>query len=150
MYPVSDATVAWRLRVQGLLHEPFLIGLKDREGRWLSILGGRRFGETSEILWQMNRAGYPAHSLGTVMRSYCMEQELQRGATRLQVEGGTFHSMHHSFIREEVVDLVVVQPGSMRFLREVVQRLIPPDNSLAEMLRSDGLQWHQLGTSQHP
>ena len=142
MYAVSKATVLWRLYAQKALHDPFLMGLKDVSGRWLSILAGRRFGETSEILWQMNRDGYPMHSLGTAMRFFCMEHEVLRGAERLQVEGGTFHSMHHSFVQEEIVDLVVVRARSQRVLRKLVTRFIPPDNSLAEMLKSDGLEWH--------
>lgn len=142
MYPISEATLLWRLNVLQAMHQPFLMGLKDREGQWLSVLAGRRFGETSEILWQMNRAGYPSHSLGTVMRSYCMEQEVMLGAKRLQVEGGTFHSMHHSFVDEEILDLVVLRSGTQRVLRHVVNRFIPADNSLADMLKSDELYWH--------
>ena len=142
MYPSSPSTVKWRLRVHTAMHDPFLMGMKDSSGEWLSILAGRRFGDTSEILWQLNRDGYAAHSLGTAMRSYCMEHELLRGAKRLQVEGGTFHSMHHSFVEEEVIDLVVVRSRSRRILRSLVTRYIPPDNSLAEMLKSDTLEWH--------
>ena len=143
MYPVARTTLLWRLKVLQSMHAPFLIGLKDRDGKWLSVLAGRRFGETSEILWQLNRAGYPAHSLGTVMRSYCIEQEIQRGAKRLQVEGGTFHSMHHSFVQEELVDLVVVRSAAYRLLRTFVSRYITAENSLADMLKSDELQWHE-------
>lgn len=143
MYPVPRATLQWRLRVLDAMHEPFLMGLQDREGRWLSVLAGRRFGDTSEILWQLNRAGHPAHSLGTVMRSYCMEQEIARGAKRLQVEGGTFHSMHHSFTQEKLVDLVVVRSGLYRPLRTFVSKYITAENSLADMLKSDALQWYE-------
>lgn len=142
MYPVSKATLLWRLRVLQAMHKPFLIGLKDCDGQWLSVLAGRRFDDTSEILWQMNRAGYPAHSLGTVMRSHCIEQEVQRGARRLQVEGGTFHSMHHSFVQEDIVDLVVVRAAAHGVLRKLVSRFIPDDNSLAEMLKSEVLPWY--------
>ncbi len=142
MYPISKSTARWRLRVQAALRDPFLMGVKDAGGCWLSIVAGRRFSETSEILWQMNRDGYPMHSLGTVMRSFCMEHELLRGAKRLQVEGGTFHSMHHSFVLEEIVDLVVVRSRSQRVMRSLVTRFIPPDNSLAEMLKNDKLEWH--------
>ena len=147
MYPVERSTMLWRLQVLKALHDPFLIGLKDAQGRWLSVLAGRRFGDTSEILWQMNRAGYPSHSIGTVMRSYCMEQEIQRGAKRLQVEGGTFHSMHHSFVKETVVDLVVMRSYLRGTLRKVVNHFIPADNHLAEMLKSETLQWQPVQRS---
>ncbi len=144
MYPVDPATVRWRLKVLQALHDGFLMGMKDAEGRWLSILAGRRFGGTSEILWQMNRAGYPSQSLGTAMRSYCMEYEIKRGAKRLQVEGGTFHSMHHSFVHEEIVDLVVMRSRSGRLVQRVAQYFVRGDNRLAEMLKSDSLSWHRV------
>lgn len=142
MYPVDPATVRWRLQVLHALHDSFLMGMKDGKGRWLSVLAGRRFGETSEILWQMNRGGYPSQSLGTVMRSYCMEQEINRGAKRLQVEGGTFHSMHHSFTHEEVVDLVVARAQSLNLMRRLARYFVRKDNRLAEMLKNEDLQWH--------
>ncbi len=144
MYPVDSATVGWRLKVLHSLHDSFLMGLKDSEGRWLSILAGRRFGDTSEILWQMNRAGYPSQSLGTAMRSYCIEHEVQRGAKRLQVEGGTFHSMHHSFVHEKVIDLVVMRSRSKRLIQRLAQHFVRGDNQLAKMLKSDGLSWHSV------
>ena len=107
------------------------------------MLAGRRFGETSEILWQMNRAGYAAHSLGTVMRSYCIEHEVERGARRLQVEGGTFHSMSHSFQREEIIDLVVMPSRSRRLIHRLAQFFVRGDNRLARMLKSDTIEWHE-------
>lgn len=149
MYPIDESTLQWRMSVLRALHEPFVMGMKDRDGQWLSVLAGRRFGVTSEILWQMNRA-VPSHSLGTVMRSYCMEQELQRGARRLQVEGGTFHSMHHSFVKEDILDLVVVRSGVRRILRGLVNRFIPADNSLAELLKSKDLQWDRSPKQSFP
>ena len=144
MYPVDSGTVRWRLKVLDALHDSFVMGMKDAEGRWLSVLAGRRFGETSEILWQMNRAGYPTQSLGTVMRSYCMEQEIKRGAKRLQVEGGTFHSMRHSFTHQEVVDLVVARAQPLNLIRRLAQYFVRKDNRLAEMLKNENLQWHSV------
>jgi hypothetical protein len=143
MYPVDRATAMWRLKVLDALDDSFLMGLKDKDGRWLSILAGRRFNQTSEILWQMNRGGYEKHSLGTVMRCYCIEQEVQRGARRLQVEGGTSHSMKNSFVKEEIVDLTVARSLSASVVRRLVKRFIPPDNDLAEMLGGRDLAWHK-------
>ena len=144
MYPVDSATVRWRLKVLHALHDGFLMGMRDSGGRWLSILAGRRFGDTSEVLWQMNRAGFPSQSLGTVMRSYCIEHEVRHGAKRLQVEGGTFHSMHHSFVNEEVVDLVVMHSRSRPLIQRLARYFVRGDNRLAEMLKSDSLAWHRV------
>lgn len=143
MYAVPEKTLRWRLQVLQALAQPFLMGMKDQDGRWLSILAGRRFGATSEILWQLNRDGYSNHSFSTVMRSYCMEHEISRGAQRLQVEGGTFHSMRNSFEEEEIIDMVVTRPLARRMLRALVNRFVPSDNSLADMLKNRELQWYR-------
>lgn len=143
MYAVDERTLRWRLKMLKTLAQPYLMGMQDKEGRWLSILAGRRFGGTSEILWQMNRDGYPAHSFSTVLRSHCIEHEIARGEKRLQVEGGTFHSMHHSFETEELADFVVIRPVAKRFSQMLVSRYVPPDNSLAHMLKGSDLTWQR-------
>ena len=58
------------------------MGMKDAQGRWLSMLGGRRYLDRSEILWQMNRDGLGAYSLGTAMRAYFIEHEMLRSLLR--------------------------------------------------------------------
>ena len=143
MYAVDEQTLRWRLKMLKTLAQPYLMGMQDREGRWLSILAGRRFSGTSEILWQMNRDGYPDHSFSTVLRSYCMEHEIAHGGKRLQVEGGTFHSMHHSFQTEEIADLVVIRPAAKRLSQMLANRYVPPDNTLADMLKSNTLLWQR-------
>ena len=102
MYAVPAAVAGWRYDSLQDLKEPVFMGIKDREGRWLSLLGGRRYGDRSEILWQMNRSGHAASSLGTVMRSYYIEHEIARGSRRMYIEGGTPHPIKFSFVPEEV------------------------------------------------
>jgi hypothetical protein len=57
--------------------------------------------------WQQNASGYERSSLGTVMRSYFLENEIARGARTVSFYGGTPHSMQNSFMQEEVTDLMV-------------------------------------------
>ncbi len=85
----------------------FMLGLRNREGKWLSLVGGWRQGSVTVLHWQMNAAGYEKFSIGTAMRSYFLEHEVERGATKLVYYGGTPHSMGNSFEREEVTDLIV-------------------------------------------
>lgn len=108
----------------------------------MSLLGGRRYLNRSEILWQMNRAGMEEYSLGTAMRCYFLEHEIARGSQRAYAEGGTGHSMSHSFVRERVTDLVVKRDSlASRVMQMLARRYIPPDNELSRMLHSQDLEW---------
>ncbi len=142
MYPVAEYVAAWRYDTQKTLTEPVLMGMKDKDGRWLGILGGRRYKDRMEILWQMNRDGLPTYSLSTVMRSYCMEHEIGRGMKRLYFEGGTSHPLHNSFVEEELMDLVVVRQSPIaQMMKRLAKRRVSPDNELADMLKSDEIRW---------
>ena len=143
MYPVADRVALWRFRTMRELMEPVVLGVKDKDGRWLSLLGGRRHEGRMEILWQMNRDGLHAYSLSTVMRSYCIEEEVARGTKRLYLEGGTPHSLHHSFVREELVDLVVMRRSWMaKAMRKLVTYRVGTDNELADILKSKNFKWY--------
>src|SRR5262249_37861687 len=99
MFAVSDKVATWRLEVMKDLREPVVLGMRDKDGKLLALMGGRRFMDRMEILWQMNLRGLTQHSLSTVMRGYCIENEIARGTKRLYIEGGTSHSLHHGFVK---------------------------------------------------
>ena len=142
MYPVPDYVALWRYDTLKKLGEPVLMGMKDRNGRWLGILGGRRHKDRMEVLWQMNRAGLSAYSLSTVMRSYCMENEIGRGMKRLYFEGGTAHSLNHSFVKEQLMDLVVVRKSVIaKVMKMMAKRTVSPDNELADVLKDPCTVW---------
>ena len=69
MFAVPDQVAVWRYSSLQELAQPLLMGMRDRDGRWLSLVGGRRFKAGSELLWQMNRDGMPLYLLSLVMRS---------------------------------------------------------------------------------
>ena len=142
MYAVPASVAGWRYDSLQDLKEPVFMGIKDREGRWLSLLGGRRYGDRSEILWQMNRSGHATSSLGTVMRSYCIKHEIAHGSRRLYIEGGTPHPIKFSFVPEELTDLVVMRRTLIaKAMHMVARRWIEPDNELSHMLDSKDLEW---------
>jgi hypothetical protein len=137
MYPVADEIAAWRLVALRSFDDPILMTLRDREGRLLSVLGGRRAHADSEIFWQMNRADLPAYSLSLVMRTYFIEHEVARGAKRLYFDGGSSHSISNSFVTGKVTDLAVLRRTPMAFLaRKLASRMIPSDNELGRLLAS--------------
>lgn len=143
MYAVSGKVAAWRYQSLKELSDPLLAGIKDREGRWLSLLGGRRRREGTEILWQMNREGLSSYSLSVVMRSYFIEHEVLHGMTRLYLEGGSGHPIRLSFVKEKVNDLVVLRRSLLGFLIPLVaKRFVKYDNDLAVMLVDNDLEWN--------
>jgi hypothetical protein len=143
MFAVPDKVAAWRLDVMKNLNDPVMVGMRDRDGKLLAMMGGRRFMDRMEILWQMNLCGMRHHSLSTVMRSYCMEAEVARGTKRLYIEGGTKHSMHHGFVKEELVDLVVMRRSPlMKVLKKVAAAKIYSDNALGDLLREKSTPWY--------
>lgn len=142
MYPAPAEVVGWRFDSLKDIEHPVLMGIKDRDGRWLSMLGGRRYHDRSEILWQLNRGGLSTYSLGTVMRSYFIEHEIGRGSRRLYIEGGTPHPIKFSFTPETLTDLVVVRRTlRARAMQRMARLYIKPDNELSQMLGAEALDW---------
>ena len=144
MYPVRDQVALWRLNVMRELNGPVMLGLQDKDGRWLSLLGGRRNRDRTEILWQMNRDGLSSHSLSTVMRSWLIEHEIAHGMRRLYFEGGTAHSVNHSCVREELTDLVVVRRSWVAsMMKRFARHRVYPDNELALVLKDENIPWYR-------
>jgi hypothetical protein len=85
----------------------FLLGLRARDGRWISLIGGWKQGKVTVLQWQMNAAGYERLSIGTAMRSYYLEHECKQGTETLVFYGGTPHLMHRSFLEDRAQDLFV-------------------------------------------
>ncbi len=148
MFAVADDVAAWRYDSLQELARPLLMGMRDKDGRWLSLVGGRRFKAGSELLWQMNRDGMPLYSLSLVMRSYFMEHEIAAGSQRFYIEGGTSHPIRHSFTTETLTDLTAMRSSPIAFAaRKLVRRLIPVDNELAKMFSDTDLMWHRSNQS---
>jgi hypothetical protein len=140
MYRVSDRVAKWRYHSFKTLSSPVLVGIKDGNGRWLSLLGARRRAKTTEILWQMNRAGLPAYSLSIVMRSYFIEHEIAQGMVRLYIEGGTGHPIGYSFVRERTTGIAMMRRSFLASMVPCVARpFIKEDNDLAGLLLHESL-----------
>ena len=146
MYAVPDKVAAWRYDILRDLDTPLLMGMRDKDGRWLSLIGGRRFDTSSEILWQMNRDGLERFSLSLVMRGYFIEHEIEAGARRFYLEGGTSHPISHSFVHEKLIDLAVLRRSAAALLaRKLARHVVPGDNELARMFSDSGLEWISAG-----
>ncbi len=111
-----------------------------REETWLSLVGILRCNGTTEVVWQMNRAGMPRYSLSTAMRFYLLQHEIALGVKKLESEGGTPHTMRHSFVCAPVVDRLVLR-RSLRgwLLRRLANKLLPEKNVIREALQDGEL-----------
>ncbi len=69
--------------------EPVLAGLRDSDGRWVSVLGGWRDGDRVTVVIQANSVKrYPQHNLSTVLRAYFCESMILKGVKELLFWGG--------------------------------------------------------------
>jgi hypothetical protein len=142
MFAVSRQVAGWRYDSLKELSGPVFMGMKDKDGRWLSMLAGRRYLDRTDILWQMNRDGLAEYSLGTAMRAYFIEHEIAHGSRRLYTEGGTPHSMRFSFVPEDLTDLIIKRDTlAAKAMQIVARRYIRPDNELSHMLDAPELKW---------
>jgi hypothetical protein len=140
--PVPVALADWRYRSIARTPGAVLAGLRSRDGRWLSLIGGRRYLQEAEIDWQINLAGLPRYSLSTVMRSYMLEHEVAMGTSKLAFAGGTPHSMRHSFVDIYATDVIALrQSAAGRALRRFASSIFPERNFLGAALQDRQLHW---------
>jgi hypothetical protein len=140
--PVENSLATWRYNTIHELGGTWLSGVKGRDGRWLSLIGGRRYLGLTEIDWQMNLAGLPRYSLSTVMRSYMLEHEVGLGTKELAFTGGTPHTMRHSFQCVEAADVIVLrQSVAARLLFKLAGRVLPDKNFLVQALCDRHVPW---------
>jgi hypothetical protein len=141
-HPVPHSIVERRYHTTRSMDGFFCVGLSGPNGQWISLLGGRRHHGVTEVDWQMNRDGLAKHSVGTVIRSYLIEHEIAIGMQKLFFEGGTPHSMRHSFLSEEAMDIVVMNRSLPVFLlRNIARWLRPEKNFLLQTLMSPAVKW---------
>jgi hypothetical protein len=146
--PIQPSELRMQYKSACTLPGGFLLGLRSAQGQWLSLIGGWRQGDVTVLYWQMNAAGYEKLSIGTAMRSYFLEHEIQRGAKKLIYYGGTPHSLGNSFVREEVTDLMVrrrsLHGAALQGVGRVLALLRPYvriNSQLVQTIGSDELTW---------
>jgi len=141
-YAVSEELAIFRYVAAQTQSNHVIRGVRDANGRVLSLVGTRRQNGFVELDWQMNRADLPAYSLATVMRAYLIDHEISLGSTRLYIEGGTPQFIAGSFLRQTVSEITVLRKSHyVNLLRHFAPRVFPPKNYIGQTLRSFDLQW---------
>lgn len=139
---VPPDEAAWRYHFAASSPQRLFAGMRDRDGRWLSIIAGTRYPDHTYIEWQLNRTDLPRYSLSTVMRSFLLEHESRIGTRKLLFKGGTPHSMGLSLKPAETLDILVVRRGLRGYLlRHLSRWILPRSNFLGRVLEDDSLSW---------
>ncbi|MGI4831131.1 MAG: hypothetical protein ACRYFU_23520 [Janthinobacterium lividum] len=144
MYPVPQEIAIWRFHTARSMQGGMFAGLCAGDGRWLSLLGGHTTGDMFSLDWQMNLTGYASLSLGTAMRAFLIEDQIERGLQWIRFEGGTPHTISSAFAVEHACDLLFAyRLLPARLLRWVFQRA-PASGLLANALTSDTFTWRRI------
>jgi hypothetical protein len=141
-HPVPRAVLERRYATLKMLEGGFCVGVRSASGEWISLMAGRRHHEVTEIDWQINRGGLAKYSIGTVIRAYLIEHEIAVGMKRLFFEGGTPHTLRHSFLSETAIDIVAARPSRrVSLLRRGASLLRLHKNYLLQVLLDPALKW---------
>ncbi len=144
-HPVAERAMARRYDDLFRIEDSFCVGMRAKDGRWLSLMGGRRHHGRTEVDWQVNRGGMERLSLGTAMRSYFLENEAALGTERLYFEGGTPHTMRHSLLTEKAVDVLAMRRGlDVHMIRALARSNWIKKNFLLQMLADSTIRWVQM------
>ena len=142
-HPIAEEVSRWRNSQYGKAPGTFMVGLRAKNGSWLSLLGGRRHGTLTRVDWQMNLVELKGHSVVNAMRSWLIEHEIALGMHSLGFERGTMHSSSNVFTSELVSDVVVSRSiFSPHFIERWLLRLLPKTGTLPLILDLDILHWY--------
>ena len=122
--PVNRERELW-LRWRSSCHGAggFLAGLRSAEGKWLGLIGGWRQETMTVVHWQLNVSGYEHYSIGIVIRSFFLEHEIEHGARKLLMFGGTPHSIRYAFDEDSIADLLLCRPTARLWMLRRLARV---------------------------
>ena len=108
--------------------DAFAMGLRAKDGTWLSILSGWRRNGTTYIDVQLNHSTFMRESLSAVMRSFLLEHEISVGQKYIVFVGGCSALLErYCSPREAFADLVVSRSSiSGWFLKKAVGMFCDP------------------------
>jgi hypothetical protein len=90
--------------------DAFAMGLRSKDGTWLSVLSGWRRNGTTYIDVQLNHSTYMRESLSAVMRAFLLEYEISIGQKYIVFVGGCSALLErYCSPRESFADVVVTR-----------------------------------------
>lgn len=113
----------------------FVMGLRDKEGRWLSYIAGWRQPDATFVEWQLNHHEYEAASLSTVMRTYFLEHEAAQGVADVVFVGGTSEALGRYCKPDRCFDILAARRGVRGFIARQVMTRFRPQSQITFLLR---------------
>ena len=108
--------------------DAFAMGLRSKDGTWLSVLSGWRRNGTTYIDVQLNHATFMRESLSAVMRAFLLEYEISVGQKYIVFVGGCSALLErYCSPREAFADLVVTRSSLSGWLfKKAVETFCDP------------------------
>jgi len=106
---------------------PLAVGLKHRNGEWMSVVCGVYRPEAGVLLLQLNNdRDFPKDSLSVVLRAYLIETLIQQGMKELIIWAGTAAPLSRYATYIPTVGIYLDSPAyGWRFLRWLASKLGP-------------------------
>jgi hypothetical protein len=106
---------------------PLAVGLKHRNGEWLSIIGGVYRPTSGVLLLQLNNdREFPRDSLSVVLRGYLLESLIHQGMKEFIIWAGTSEPLSRYVTRIPTLGIYLDSPKyTWRFVRGLVSKFGP-------------------------
>lgn len=123
--PADADGIKRALKMLATISDPILVGLRARDGNWLSVAGGWRDGGQATVLFQMNNdRGHQRDSVSQVLRSYLIEELISRGTHEIVFWAGTSAPLARYAERIPALALYVDSRNpAWRLLRRIVSSI---------------------------
>ena len=137
--PARSRSMERPLKMVAAADRPLAMGLKHRNGQWMSVVAGVHQGDVAVLLLQLNNdQDFPRDSLSVVLRAYVIETLIRQGVKELIFWAGTAPPLSHYVTYIPTLGIHLDRPDSKwRFMRRSVSRFGP---WLPKHLRADA-QW---------
>ena len=89
VFATSKADLERSLSMIGTMPSQLLVGLRRRDGEWMSLAGGWYIGDRAILLMQLNDRSYTVESVSLILRSYLLELLMNLGIKELVFWAGT-------------------------------------------------------------
>jgi hypothetical protein len=125
--PSQPHSIDRLLKMTAAADRPLAVGLKHRNGEWLSIIGGVYRPAAGVLLLQLNNdREFPRDSLSVVLRGYLIESLIQQGMKEFIIWAGTAPPLSRYVTQIPTLGIYLDSPEyKWRFVRGLVSKFGP-------------------------
>lgn len=125
--PTSPCDLRRVLNMLSAAHRPFAAGLRDRDGRWLSIAAGCHRPGSAVMYLQLNDdLDFPNESLSLVLRAFLIEDLIRQRTSELWFWAGVSPPLSRYAVSVRAIEVHLDKPSwTWRAMRWAVSRIGP-------------------------